>query len=79
MYNILFMSSKIQSILIPKNKFSLQRANSWITKHGFKLKFGTKPVHITTNYYRYRQASPSKSKTYRIKRLPDNVEIVVMF
>jgi hypothetical protein len=54
------MSLVIQSVLIPKDKFTLNKARKWIADNHFKLTFWGKPVDITDKYYRYRQMAPSR-------------------
>lgn len=68
---------RVQAVLIPKDKFTQAAANSWIKKHGYKLTFYGKKVHITDKYYRYRQEKPNKG-TYAIKRLKNGVKLIMM-
>ena len=44
----------IQSILIPKNKFTYEEAVEYMNKNEYKIK----KVGVTTNYYRFRQYDP---------------------
>jgi len=46
---------KLHTILINKN-IGINNANKWILEHGYKIP--KKGVHITKNYYRYRQVAP---------------------
>jgi len=48
------MIGKIQSILIDKSVASLDDAIKWIKQNDYILN----KVHITNNYYRFRQLSP---------------------
>ena len=48
------MIGKIQSILIDKSVASLDDAIKWINQNDYILN----KVHITNNYYRFRQESP---------------------
>ena len=66
----------IQTILIPKNKFSLKEAEKWIVKNKYKKSFYGKKVDITENYFRFRQESPLKFKNYYAKRLKNGIIIV---
>lgn len=54
------MSLVIQSVLIPKDKYTLAEARKWIADNHFKLSFYKKQVDITDKYYRYRQLAPSR-------------------
>lgn len=45
---------EIQTVIIPKDKFTLEQAKLWIIKNGFRDTFYGKPVDITENYYRFR-------------------------
>ena len=59
--------SYIQSVIIPKAKYSLSEANAWIKGHDFKISFHGKKVHVTKNYYRYRQTPPKPLGRYRVR------------
>jgi hypothetical protein len=54
------MSLVIQSVLIPKDKYTLIQSRKWIADNHFKLSFYGKQVDITDKYYRYRQMAPSR-------------------
>lgn len=54
------MSLVIQSVLIPKDKYTLIQSRKWIADNHFKLSFYGKQVDITDKYYRYRQLAPSR-------------------
>lgn len=64
----------LQTILVPSSKFSLKEAIEWIKKHNHKV---TK-VHITKNYYKFRQSLPKKNVNYYSYKLPNDV-IIVMY
>ena len=66
----------LQSIIIPKNKYSLSEAKQWIRDHGHKVTFYGKTVDITENFYRFRQAAPKKNVQYFIKTLPGGIKLV---
>jgi len=62
-----------QSVIIPRDKFSLAEAKAWIDRHNYK-----KPkVDTTKNFYRFRQEEPGLFHNYRNKKLPDGVELVL--
>jgi hypothetical protein len=54
-------SSKVQSVLIPKDSYTLSEARKWIKGH----KFVDKGVDETDRYYRFRQFAPTKHYAYR--------------
>lgn len=70
---------EVQSVVIPKERFTFKQANRWIKDNGYKLTFYGKPVHLTVGFYRYRQQSPSRfeKESFRTKRLKDNVFLVM--
>ena len=69
----------LQSVIIPKDKFTEEQALKWIRKNKFK-DYGTKIKNYkTTNFYRFRQRPPSHfdKKTFRTKKLKNGVEIIL--
>ena len=54
------MALTIQSVLIPKDKYTLVQSAKWIANNNFKVSFYGKQVDETENYYRYRQMAPSR-------------------
>ena len=68
-----------QSVIIPKNQFTKSKADKWIKDNGYKLSFYKKKMEETDNFYRYRQMAPSKfdKKSFRNKKLPDGIELVL--
>jgi hypothetical protein len=65
--------SKVQTVLIPRSKFTMLRAVNWLKKHGYKyLK-----VDVTKNYYRFRQKTPKNGILYYSYKLPNGVIIVL--
>jgi hypothetical protein len=70
------MNNKIQSVIIPKEKFTLKQSHKWLMKHNYKI-----PVKVdeTENFYRYRQRNPDKRYTYTTKVLPNGVELILMW
>jgi hypothetical protein len=55
--------TKVQSVILAKNQWSKSDADKWVEKKKFKVK----KVDETSNFYRYRQTEPKKSKNYRWK------------
>jgi len=52
----------IQSVIIPKNKFTEKQANTWILNNKFSNKGKRIKNYKTTNFYRFRQHPPSHFK-----------------
>lgn len=65
---------KVQSVLIPKNKFNIIEARSYIRSHGYKLK----KIDITENYYRFRQVDPVHGRDFANYKLKNGVILVLM-
>lgn len=70
---------EVQSILIPRNKFNLKQANKFIKDNDYKLTYYKKKVHITDNYFRFRQKKPNKNKNYKIKKLKNGIKLILIF
>ena len=68
-------SSKIQSILIDTNKFTLRKAYDWVVNHEFKHN----KIDIKNKYYRFRQITPKPNKQYRTIELTDGVKAILEF
>lgn len=58
----------VQSVLLRKEKFSLDEAKDWILNHGYKLV----KVDTTPEYYRFRQMDPKHLEIlgYRARTQP---------
>ncbi len=69
-------STTIQSVIVPRNKFSLSQAKSWISENGYKTSFRGKGVDIKPNFWRFRQA-PASFKNYVTKRLSNGVQLIL--
>ena len=67
------MPLSVQSVLIPRKKFSLLSAKEWLMSNNYKLK----KIDITENFFRFRQYSPSRSTAFRMKTLPNGVKLVL--
>jgi|TARA_B100000427_G_scaffold312840_1_gene304680 hypothetical protein len=73
------MIFKVQSVIIPKSKFSEKEANDWIKKNNYSDK-GTKiKNYSSTNYYRFRQLPPShfEKNSFRTKKLKNGVDLII--
>lgn len=64
--------SNVQSVLIPKKKFSKKEAINYIKKH-----FQFKKIDEKPNYYRFRQFDPKKHAHYFSKKLKNGVILVI--
>ena len=64
----------IQSVLFDKHFWTEKSARAWLKQHKFKY---NNKVDITENFFRFRQVSPKKFKNYYIKKLKNNIELVI--
>jgi hypothetical protein len=62
-----YRTTQVQSILIPKDKYTLIQAKAWVKKQGYIVDYPGKPKgpDITEHFYRFRQLPPSKLYNYR--------------
>lgn len=65
----------IQSVLFPKNEFSINDAKDWLIQH--KLHYSK--LDVTNNFYRFRQVNPDNSKKFIIDTLPNKIELVIQY
>lgn len=75
------MSYKLQSVLVPKNKFTQTQAITFV-KNNFQYK--KLDVNQRVNYYSFRQLEPDYLKRegytkYVEKRLPNGVLLVIAY
>jgi len=66
--------SKIQSVIIPKKKFTRSQAIDYVKKH-----FKYKKIDEKRNYYRFRQFNPKKNSHYSSKKLKNGVILVIEY
>ena len=59
------MKTAVQSVILPKSKYTEKQANNWINKNGFRDYGKRIKNYKTTNFYRFRQLPPSYFKDYR--------------
>jgi len=64
----------VQSVIIDKNKFSLNKAIKWIKKHNYNIDYG---IDEKLNYYRFRQYPPKKGASYITKDLGNGVKLII--
>jgi putative sterol carrier protein len=69
-------SSNVQSVLIPKNKFSKEEAINYIKEH---FKFKKIDDNQRKNFYSFRQFKPTKGSNYSTKKLNNGVELVLEY
>jgi hypothetical protein len=62
----------IQTILVPRSRFSLSEATHWIMEH----KFHAVKVDVTEHFYRFRQHDPLGSGRYYTHTLKNGIEMV---
>lgn len=55
----------IQSIIFLRTKWTKQKAINWLIEHNHKHN----KVHITKNFYRFRQYEPIMGEKYRLIKL----------
>ena len=72
------MSYKLQSVVIPKEFYTLKQAEEWIVKHNYKLV----KVDETPHEWRFRQLSPLylkkiKMDNYRTKTLTNGIMLII--
>jgi hypothetical protein len=67
------MNSIVQSVLINKHKYTPKQAIKWLKENGFKFY----KIDETENFYRFRQVNPVGFKYYRIKKITDDIELVI--
>jgi hypothetical protein len=63
----------IQSILFNKNNWTVGNARSWLKSHGYK---SSGKVHITNNYFRFRQFAP-KNYSYRTLDIGNGIMFII--
>ena len=62
------MAPVVQSVLLRKDKFSLDEAKGWLLNHGYKFY----KVDMTPEFYRFRQVEPKHLELlgYRARTQP---------
>jgi hypothetical protein len=73
------MVYKIQSVIIPKSKFTEKSATEWIKKKDFTDKGKRIKNYKTTNFYRFRQVPPSHfdKTSFRTRKLKNGIELIM--
>jgi predicted RNA-binding protein with EMAP domain len=68
------MCGEVQSILFNNKKYTSTTAKAWLTKHNVKP---IKPVHKTIDNLRYRILDPKKFKSFKTKKLNNNITLIL--
>jgi hypothetical protein len=71
------MSHYVQTVLVPRESFTIRQAARWIISHGY---YAIK-IDATPNYFRFRQTSPVKAPGTRVRTisLPNSVKLVIYY
>lgn len=69
------MASDVQTVLVPRSRFSLAEAKAWVRHAGFTVS----KVDTTANYYRFRQHAPGGYARFATKSVRDGVKLVIGF
>jgi len=69
----------IQSVIIPKNKFTEKQANAWILKNNYSDKGKRIKNYKTTEFYRFRKKPPSHfiKTSYKTINLKNGMRLVM--
>jgi hypothetical protein len=71
---------KVQSVIIDKNKYTLQQAIEFLHRNNYKYP----KVDITKNLYRFRQIEPAKLRKegythYHTKQISPDISLVIAY
>jgi len=69
-------ASQVQSVLIPRSRYSMEEAREWLREHSFSA---SGKVDVTSQYYRFRQSAPGEFKRIRTKEVAGGVELLIGF
>jgi len=64
----------IQAIIFDNKIWTEKTAKKWLKEHGY---VPIKPVHKTLNFLRYRLLDPSLFNRFIMRKLPNNIELVI--
>jgi hypothetical protein len=64
---------EIHTIAFNKDKWTRSKAAIWLRRHN---EIPIKPVHETTNYYRYRIRDPTLFRQFVTKKYPEGINII---
>ena len=66
-------NTSIQSLLFPKDKYSVESAKAWAKKYGFK----NAKIAVNDNFIRMRQKEPGRFKSFRTFTLGEDVKAII--
>jgi hypothetical protein len=66
--------SGIQTILMPRDRFTIASAKAWLRMHGYKHN----DMRLTSNFMRFMQTNPIEGNHYVTEVLPNGAELVFM-
>ena len=66
--------STLQTVIIPKDRFTKSEAVRWMADHGYKFN----KIDIKPNTFRFRQVEPLAGVRYYSVELPNGVILVYM-
>ena len=65
-----------QSVLLPKDEFTLAEARAWAKDHDYRTKFRGKGVDETEDFYRFRQHDPGRYRGFRTLPIGRGIRLV---
>jgi hypothetical protein len=66
--------SGIQTILVPRDRFTTSEAKHWLRTHGYNHN----EMRYTSNFMRFMQTNPIAGNHYVTETLPNGIELVFM-
>lgn len=73
MPNTPLLQNIVQSVIVPKSKYTKTEAEQWVRKKGFKID----KIDETENFYRFRQHNPRKYSYYITKTLRSGIKLII--
>ena len=73
------IGGSVQSVRIPKD-WGIDKARQWVDNKGWTPDYyGKSPFTETDKWYRFRQHAPHKGDDFKIKSLPNKVQLVMEY
>ena len=69
-----YKNENVQSVLVPKNAYSLEEAIDYVKKH---FQFKKLDVFQRPNYFSFRQFNPRPNAKYFTKKLDNGILLVI--
>lgn len=66
---------RVQSVAFAIEKWTQKKAEKWLNEHGYHP---IKQFESTKNFFRYRILDPNKNFTYRVIKLPNNINLTLV-